>query len=89
MGGGEYLKRTEKARGEPGERKGICRWGLQGREVDRCGGLRTEGAALNWANWPETVVSNSTPKKALFAIWGGGGCGWGGGGEVGTEESEE
>lgn len=27
------------------------------------GGLRTERAALNWANWPETVVSGSKASK--------------------------
>lgn len=84
MGGGEYLKRAEKDRGEPGGRKGICRWGLQGQGVAGSGGFRTDNAALHWANWSETVVPHSSPNKTGFFVlfcfalrecgWE---CGWG------------
>lgn len=76
VGGSEYLKRPEE--NQEGER-GFVGGGLQGQRVAGFGGFRTERASLNWANWPETVVSHSTPKKTVFALWGWGwgGVGWG------------
>lgn len=40
--------------------------------------LALEGSdrtAMNWTNWPETVMSNSAPKKAKLPFGGVGGAG--------------
>lgn len=76
MGGGAYLKRrTETSEKGGTEGEPVGGGGCRDRGWAGSGGLRTDRTALNWTNWPEMVMSNSAPKKEIFAIWR-----WGGGG---------